>query len=42
VFLNRERRFESCRGRVCAGQSVARVTRDAQIHRFAKPMLLAS
>ena len=36
--LNRARRFESCRGRVCAGQSVADVTRDAPIHRCAKPM----
>jgi len=38
VFLNRERRFESCRGRKLAGQSAARVTRDARKHRFGKPM----
>ena len=38
VFLNRVPRFESWRGRVCAGQSVADVTLDVQIHRFAKPI----
>ena len=39
MFPNRAPRFESWRGRVCAGQSVASVTREAPIHRFAKPML---
>ena len=39
-FLNRAPRFESWRGRVCAGQSVARVTREARKHRCAKPMQL--
>jgi hypothetical protein len=39
VFLNRVPRFESWRGRVCAGHSVAGVTREARKHRCAKPML---
>ena len=37
-FLNRARRFESWRGRVCAGQGVVRATRGDSIHRCAKPM----
>jgi len=41
VFLRKPgAQVRICRGRVCTGQGVASVTREAAIIRFAKPMLL--